>query len=248
MQLPHDVNKISKSFLCLPYHKENVKNIVLNSCWQILSCVLANSQIQLNATKHLLAKLSQEPITVSLISPLQLTKGLFQKVRHTFQMPKRDILALPFFCLYMVMEEHQLLPRHRWITWSVDWRVREVLVGSCSETVILCMTIINLSWGHWLCSCQSKIVLPSPWMSFMPKNSKQSSTTPNIIKTHYLHRLPITSLIKIQLCVLILRKVSGLALNDFVKYREVAESMLEASENREKQSIPETVGQVWFTV
>lgn len=163
-------------------------------------------------------------------------------------MPKRDILALPFFCLYMVMEEHQILPRHILITWSVDWRVREVLVGSCSETVILCMTIINLSWGCWLCSCQSKIVLPSPWMSLMPKNSQQSSNSPNIIKMHSLHRLRITSLVKIQLCVLILRKVLGLALDDFVKQREVAETVLEPSQNHEKQSIPEIVGQVWCTV
>lgn len=169
----------------------NVKTIVLNSCWQILSHILANSQLQLNRTKQLLAKLSQEPITVSLLSPLQLTKGLCQKVRHIFQMPKRDILALQFFCLYMLMEEHQLFPRHRLIMWSVHWRVWEVLVGSCSETAILCMIIINLSWGHWLCFCQSRIVLPSPWTSLMPKNSQQSCNTPNTIKMHPMHRLPI---------------------------------------------------------
>lgn len=141
-----NVNKISKSFV-LPYHKVNVKTTLLNSCWQILSHVLANSQLQLNRTKQLLAELSQEPITVSLLSSLQLTKGLCQKIRHVFQMPKRGILALPVFCLYMLLEEHQLFPWHRLIMWSAHWKVWEVLVGSCSKTVVVCMKIKKTCLG-----------------------------------------------------------------------------------------------------
>lgn len=67
----------------------NVKTVVLNSCWQILSHVLANSQLQLNRTKQLLAKLSREPIAVSLLSPLQLTKGLCQSQTHISDAQKR---------------------------------------------------------------------------------------------------------------------------------------------------------------
>jgi len=157
----------SQNLFSLPYHKLNVKTIVLNSYWQIPSHVLANSQLQLNRTKQLLAKLSQEPIT-DILSSLQLTKGLCQKSKTYF----RDIPALPFFCLYMLMEEHQLFPGHRMITWSIHWSVWEALMGSHTEIDTLCMMLINLSWVHWICSWQSNTVFFSTMNVFHDKKSQ----------------------------------------------------------------------------